>query len=263
MCQLIFIRCTRIIGENNNVIFKCSEETQGKIELVIQGNGNSVVIEEFVEVTSLLRICIMDNNSKVIIGRGTTIESASISVADDDNFVIIGEDCMFAQNVTLLASDFHTICNLEEGRRINVRKGNKIDNHVWLGIGVTVLKNTRVMSNSICRAASTIGGVIVPPNTIYPERKRKKKEVTWERARKESIVPMEKPFFLKKKIEIQQDSNEEISFIFSINGKDNTKEDTLPTIKMPTKMVLTIDTFLKFLLSLSIGIIKYKIASPL
>lgn len=115
----------RIVGANNSVIFKCSEETQGKIELVIQGNGNSVVIEEFVEITSLLRICIMDNNSKVIIGIGTTIESASIAVADNDNFVIIGEDCMFAQNVTLLASDFHAIYNLEEGAGLMCEKGLK------------------------------------------------------------------------------------------------------------------------------------------
>ncbi len=28
-----------------------------------------------------------------------------------------------------------------------------------------------------------MGGIIVPPNTIYPERKRMKKEVTWERAK--------------------------------------------------------------------------------
>ena len=101
-----------------------------------------------------------------------------------------------------------------------MRKGIKIDNHVWLGINVVLLKNTHIMSNSVIGAASTLGGVIVPPNTIYPERKRKKKEVTWERERKASIVPTEKPFALKKKIEIQQDSNKEIIFVIE-NKIDN------------------------------------------
>ena len=41
------------------------------------------------------------------------------------------------------------------------------------------------------------------------------------------------------------------------------KEETLPIIRIPIKIVETMDIFLKFLLSLSIGIIKYKIARPL
>lgn len=39
-----------------------------------------------------------------------------------------------------------------------MRKGIKIDNHVWLGINVVLLKNTHIMSNSVIGAASTLGG---------------------------------------------------------------------------------------------------------
>lgn len=153
-------------GIDNNIEIKCSEETKSRITISIQGNGNTVVIEEGVIVADSLFIFIIDNNNEVRIGKGTTFEETVISVADNNNHVIIGEDCMFARKIQILASDFHSIIQLNTGRRKNISKGITIQNHVWVGYNVTILKNTYVYANSIIAAGTVLNG-IVGANSIY------------------------------------------------------------------------------------------------
>lgn len=160
---------------------------------MIEGEGNVVIIDEMVEVTDRLMIHIVDNNNVVHIGRGTTFEETVISVADCDNSVIVGEDCMFARNTRILASDFHAIIDLSTGKRINISKGVVIDNHVWIGYRAIILKNTHIYSNSIIAGGEIVRGKVMG-NSIYNANAKiskrvwrrfhgNSKEVTWERKR--------------------------------------------------------------------------------
>lgn len=118
------------------------------------------------------------------IGKDTTIIQTSISVADNYNSVIIGEDCMFAMGSKIIASDFHSIIDVESGERINFSKGVFIGNHVWLGMGSTILKNVEIGDHSIIAAGSMVTGK-TPNNCIAggsPVRVIKQ-GVTWQRAR--------------------------------------------------------------------------------
>lgn len=155
-----------IAGINNTIILKMEDAVKDKINIFIQGNNNTIIIEEFVDVGKRLDINIVDDNSSVYIGRGTTFEQTEISVADNGNSVHIGEDCMFSSNCTILASDFHSIIDLSVGIRKNISRGVRIDNHVWVGIGALILKNSHIKSNSIIGANAVVNGA-VPPNSIY------------------------------------------------------------------------------------------------
>lgn len=184
----------------NRVELKCDEKTGERIHITIEGEGNVVVIEEMVEVADCLTIHIVDNNNVVHIGRGTTFEETSISVADCDNHVVLGEDCMFARNTRIMASDFHAIIDLQTGQRTNMSKEVIVDNHVWVGYGAVILKNTHIFSNSIIGAGTIVHGK-VSANSIYtadtkgseraerrlPENSR---EVTWERQRQMTREPL-------------------------------------------------------------------------
>lgn len=177
----------------NCVEMKCSEEMKDKISVVIGGDNNKVIIEEGVEVVDSLKVYIEDNDNVVFIGKGTTFEETSISVADTDNFVCIGQDCMFARGVQLLASDFHAIVELGSGKRRNISKGIVIDNHVWIGYGSLIKKNTHIFSNSIISAGTVVQGVVAA-NSIFTgnlEKNKKRKEYTWERNRQANICPVE------------------------------------------------------------------------
>lgn len=185
----------------NRIELKCDDAVKDRISLTIDGENNMVVIEEMVDVADKLSIHIVDNDNVVRIGRGTTFEETSIAVADSNNYVIIGEDCMFARNTRIMASDFHAVINLETGERVNKSKGCIIDNHVWIGYGGVILKNTHIYSNSIVSAGAIVHGIVYA-NSIYVgsqvEPYKSRKEVTWERERQAEIKPL-KLYEVKKK----------------------------------------------------------------
>lgn len=178
-----------IAGINNTIILKIEDAVKDKIDISIQGNNNTIIIEEFVDVGKRLDINIVDDNSSVYIGRGTTFEETEISVADNGNSVHIGEDCMFSSNCKIIASDFHSIIDLSVGIRKNISRGVRIDNHVWVGIGALILKNSHIKSNSIIGANAIVNGE-VPPNSIY-HCGGISQGVSWERQREGSFFPMQ------------------------------------------------------------------------
>lgn len=154
--------------EGNNHHIELAEENlcgDGLLEIDIAGDNHSILFDKYISISGCLCIYIRDNNSTLTIGSGTTFESAFISIADDDNFINIGSDCMFAKEVRLMASDFHSIIDIGTGRRINNRFGIEVKDHVWIGYGVTILKNNVIGSNSILSAHALVTKS-VPPNTI-------------------------------------------------------------------------------------------------
>ncbi len=181
-----------ICGTNNRIVMNCSDTAQSKISITINGNNNQIIIENFVEVSDLLKIYIVDDNSIVHIGRGTSFEEAEIVSADNNNQIIIGEDCMFARETKIFASDFHSIVNMATGKRKNVVHGVKIDNHVWVAYGSLILKNTHIWSNSIVGAKSTVTGNVLP-NRVYPSKEDSQTELTWERKRQDSFLQNASP----------------------------------------------------------------------
>ncbi|MBQ7943977.1 MAG: hypothetical protein IJ326_07955 [Lachnospiraceae bacterium] len=185
----------------NHIDLRCADAIKERIQITIEGENNVVIIEELVEVADKLSIYIADNNNIVHIGRGTTFEETTIAVADCNNHVCIGEDCMFARNTRIMASDFHSIIDLQTGQRINNTKGCAIDNHVWVGYGAVILKNTHIYANSIISAMATVHGIIYANSTyigkiskvkqLQNNLLRRTKEITWERQRQIEIIPVQ------------------------------------------------------------------------
>ena len=84
-----------------------------------------------------------------IIGRMTTIGSASLFLEESGTDIIIGDDCMFGRDVCLQTTDFHSVIDMTTGQRINYPGNVKVGNHVWLGYGVTMGKGSSIASNSV------------------------------------------------------------------------------------------------------------------
>lgn len=105
--------------------------------------------------------------------------------------VIIGEDCMFARQILILASDFHSILN-HDGHRINYSNGITLGNHVWVATKATILKNSHIGSNSIIAAGAVVSNGI-PSNSIAGGVPTKliKENIDWIR---EIIVYRDKSF---------------------------------------------------------------------
>ena len=112
------------------------------------------------------------------ISYGSTIEVLNNAVLNSDYFTMncnsvlvsakridIGRDVMLGRNVVIYDSDFHTLIG-KNGEVLNPSASVKIENHVWLGTNVMVLKGTIIGKNSVV-GANTIVKKKIPEGVIY------------------------------------------------------------------------------------------------
>ncbi|MDR1694548.1 MAG: hypothetical protein LBR70_05115 [Lactobacillaceae bacterium] len=99
----------------------------------------------------------LSNSRKFIIGEDFSSESGSISSLSNNSEIIIGNDCMFANDVLIRNSDGHIIKN-SDGEIINLNDNVYIGNHVWLGVRSTVLKGSVIPDNCVVGACSLVVG---------------------------------------------------------------------------------------------------------
>jgi acetyltransferase-like isoleucine patch superfamily enzyme len=91
----------------------------------------------------------------ILIGRDTGISGAVICAACS---IEIGAECLLGADVQVVDNDFHSIA--AEGRRYSVAPPTAdkvvIEDNVFLGAGVRVLKGVRIGRNSVVGAGSVV-----------------------------------------------------------------------------------------------------------
>jgi acetyltransferase-like isoleucine patch superfamily enzyme len=170
-----------IIGEGNILKFSKTSDLVD-LSLEIKGNNNSIIIEEGVRIGGG-KIVIEENNSRLFIGKKTTIESnILIGLTENDQLIHIGEDCMISDNVQIRNGDSHSIIDIENGSRINPSKSILIGNHVWVGSNTIILKGVEIGDNSIIGIQSVVTKKIAK-NSIYAgiPAKKIRDGITWQR----------------------------------------------------------------------------------
>ena len=104
--------------------------------------------------------------SEIVIGNDTGMSGTTICAAKS---VQIGSNCLIGANVTITDCDLHSVN--PEGRRYNTNVEEigcasvVVEDNVWLGINVIVLKGVVVGKNSVVAAGSVVTKSI-PPNCI-------------------------------------------------------------------------------------------------
>ena len=115
-----------------------------------------------------------DRNSVIIIGAGTKT-SNNISIVARER-IEVGENCLIGDSVTIIDSDFHEICPTKRHAGFGPTVPVIINDNVWLGSRVQVMKGVTIGSGTVIAAGSVVtkslpanvvaGGV--PAKVIYP-----------------------------------------------------------------------------------------------
>jgi acetyltransferase-like isoleucine patch superfamily enzyme len=92
----------------------------------------------------------------LFMGKGCTSNGSQHVVSGNGRSIIIGDDCMFASNITLRTDDMHSIVDMETGQRLNEPSDIRVEPHVWLGQDVVVLKGVTIGLGSIVGALSLV-----------------------------------------------------------------------------------------------------------
>lgn len=137
----------------------------GVIAITITGANNTVVIEDNVLVVESLRIYIEGDNNNIFIGEYTTFVQTSISISDSNIPLHISRDCMFANGVSIMPSDAHSVIDLTTGEITNKAVGVNIGEHVWVCANTIIMKNCNIGNGAII-AAGAVVTKDVPENCI-------------------------------------------------------------------------------------------------
>lgn len=132
-------------GRNNKLLMDGSRYLRGEIKIF--GENNTVEIGKGGYLAQL-RIVVRGNNCKVSIGDDVTTGSAYIACMGKGNYVVVGDDCMIAENVDIWATDTHGIYD-HQNNLINMSSPVILGKHVWLGKRVSVLKGVSIGDGAI------------------------------------------------------------------------------------------------------------------
>ena len=178
-----FIPGLRIKFKGKNSIVELHEPLAkfDRCQIKIGGNNSKVSIGASKHKIKKLKIGLETSYQTVHIGKDFFCFSCEITTASEDNRIItIGDDCMFARNITIRASDGHSIVNYNTKEILNKGKDVHIGNHVWLAGNILVLKGVTIGDN----CAIGHGSIVTKnceANSVYAGNpaKQVKKNVTW------------------------------------------------------------------------------------
>jgi acetyltransferase-like isoleucine patch superfamily enzyme len=173
-----------VIGKNNKVRITRRQKFFG-CQLNIHGDRNTLDIEASLKPIhhSLFHFSPTGNDRVIKIGSGFS-GIGHFRVVEDNSYIHLGNDCMFSWDVTIMASDYHTIYD-KTGQVLNKAAGGvTLGNNIWVGCKSTILKNTQIGNGSIVGACSVVTRQFKDENCILAGNPAKivKRDIRWSRA---------------------------------------------------------------------------------
>lgn len=153
-----------VYGENNTVILKKGVYLD-KCQIMIHGNNNIIMIDEGTEFANSIFRCAGNDNrihiGKEIYGGGVEFycgEGTEITVKDK---------CLFAHDIDIRTSE-HPLYD-EKNNRVNLAQSIVIDEKVWIGNHVSILKGAHIPQGSVIgnRSLVTHSSKMDSTNAVY------------------------------------------------------------------------------------------------
>ena len=133
----------------------------------IRGNDHKIFINNHSRVSKGI-FWMEDDNGIIQIGENSTVESAEFACTEPNSSIEIGSNCMFSKEIEVRTGDSHSIMDLGNNQRLNYAKNVKIEDNVWLGARVLVLKGSKIESNVVVGTGSIVTNrEVLKCNSIY------------------------------------------------------------------------------------------------
>ncbi len=145
-----------------------------------KGSGNTLSIDRHCRLSG--RFVFDGDDQKITIQSNTSFEGVHL-LASEGAHIKIGADCMFSYGIEIRNSDSHGIYDLKTKKRINFPEDIQIGNHVWLGMGVSVLPGVRIADGCIVGMKSVVTKGLTQRNAVYAgiPAKKIRDDVVWSR----------------------------------------------------------------------------------
>lgn len=161
-------------GKNNTVVFEKGCRIK-KCRVIFCGDNNKVLFGSDCRGQNIVVWC--SEGSSVVIGKKADFTDSIQLVAQEGTRIKIGDNCLFADNVTFRTGDSHGIYD-ENEIRINVARNISVGNHVWFASNSTVLKGTTIGDECVIGTSSLLtGGCYKDHSVIAGNPAREKKHI--------------------------------------------------------------------------------------
>lgn len=168
---------SKIIGKNNSIKIGINSRLIN-CKIFISGINNSISIEEHCFLQDLT-LWIEGDNNTIRIERDSSFYGGQFAALEGTS-ITIGPECLFSYGIAIRTSDSHKIYNTQD-ERINTAQSIEIENHVWLGANVAILKGVQIAHDSIVGYGSIVTKSLLSPNSIYAGSPAKliKTDISW------------------------------------------------------------------------------------
>ncbi len=107
-----------------------------------------------------------------------------IAVTEPGSKVVVGEECMFANDIDIRTGDSHSILDAATGKRINFAENVTIGDHVWVASHAIILKGVEIGADSVVAAGSIVTKSCAPGSLLAGNPARVIREgISWKRER--------------------------------------------------------------------------------
>ena len=151
-------------GENNRIILGDYTRLNG-CTFYFYGSNNTIRIGSFASCKSAV-FWLENDNNEIEIGEHTGLHGEIHLATIEGTKIKIGYDCMFSSKIDIRTGDSHSIIRRGTKHRINPSKSVEINDHVWVGTGVRILKGTAIPDHCMVGAGSLLNKRYVTPHSI-------------------------------------------------------------------------------------------------
>lgn len=149
----------------------------------ITGDHNKIILNDGVSLRKAT-IIVRGNHCNIFIGRNTTFGGIRIINVGSECAIEIGEGCLFADHIELWTSDTHPIYN-ENNEIINHEESIIIEDKVWVGSHVTILKGILIGEGSVIGMGTMVTRDILPHTINVGNPNRTVREgISWSLSKK-------------------------------------------------------------------------------
>ncbi|MDE5707912.1 MAG: acyltransferase [Alistipes sp.] len=170
-----------VIG-NNNKIYIAKGCVLRNCEFHVRGDNHIIRFGENSKVIEWGSFWCEGADNSIVVGTGTSLVSAHLCAQEHDTKILIGDDCMFSNNIQIRTSDSHPYYDMETKVRLNPGASVNIGPHVWICAKATIMKGVTIGEGSIV-GYSSIVTKNVSPNSLVAGSPAKtiREHVCWSR----------------------------------------------------------------------------------
>ena len=144
-----------IVGDRNQVMFG-EGSVLNNLKIRIRGSDHRIELGRNCRISREGVFWIEDDHCLLSIGSNTTMVGASIAVTEPGSKVVIGEECMFANDIDIRVGDSHSVIDVTTGKRINFAENIEIGRHVWIAAHTVILKGVTIGENSVVASGAIV-----------------------------------------------------------------------------------------------------------